>query len=160
MNQKGYPNIIIAFVVVVLLSGALLYFTLVKKTEVPTSLKEIPKTLTTMPVGGPSAASNLAANVGCRETELRKGIAKLSWTVATKPSSEQRIVVTVFRDSFESGKFKISAPLPSDQSSLEWDKLEGQAIHFWKVLTLQPDGWVASETAEFEGPTCVTDFVR
>jgi hypothetical protein len=119
----------------------------------PKVLADIP----VLPAGGPGAATNLDAKVECSKTELRKGIAKLSWRAASIPGREQRIAVTIY--SFDSGQFETTGPLPSDQSSYVWDQLHGQAIHFWLVLNLHENGWLPSEIASFEGPTCVADFV-
>jgi len=43
------------------------------------------------------------------------------------------------------------------QNALVWRPVRGQAIHFWRVVTLQPEGWVPSDVASFEGLTCVAD---
>ncbi len=110
-------------------------------------------------VGGPYAATNLEAKVDCSVEEPRKGIAHLSWTVALNTGSEQRVEVTIFRDGFETGAFERSGPLPPNQSTLTWKELKGQAIHHWRVLTRISSGWVATETASFEGSTCVANFV-
>jgi len=104
-----------------------------------------------LPPGGLGAATNLQSMVECEEPG--KAIAKLSWTPASSPGSIQRVDVTIY--SFEGDQFEISKPLSPDQSSLVWEQLRGQAIHDWRVLTLQSNGWVPSETASFEGPTCV-----
>lgn len=158
MNQKVSTSIL-AVIVVILLGGLLVYYFLVRQPELHQNI-EVPKTIITLPVGGSGSAANLQAKVKCSDTELRKGIAELSWTVATETGSEQRVVVTAFRDGFESGKFEISESLPPYQSSLVWNKLEGQTIHLWRILTLHANGWVVSETSEFEGPSCVADFVE
>jgi hypothetical protein len=110
----------------------------------------------TLPAEGPGAASNLRAEVECSLEDPSQGVAKLSWTVASTVGSEQRVDLTIY--GFEDGKFKSSESLPSDQASLVWDELSGRGIHFWRVLTLQPDGWKPSETATFEGPACVANF--
>jgi hypothetical protein len=103
-------------------------------------------------------ATGLQGEVACSETELGQGIARLDWKTGKTPGSEQRVDVTIFRDGFERGDFESTEPLPPDQSSLVWEQLRGQAIHHWRVRTLHPDGWVPSETASFEGPTCVTNW--
>ena len=128
-------------------------------TLVPSPTPTLPPDTPILPLGDPGAATNLQAEVECSVEEPRKGIAKLSWTVATSPGSAQRVDVTIFRGGFERGEFETTGPLPPSQSSLVWDRLSGQAIHFWRVLTLHADGWVPSETSSFEGPTCAADFV-
>jgi len=113
-----------------------------------------------LPPGGPKAATNLVAKPDCDGVNPRKAIARLSWTPAIKPGQEQRVAVTIFRDGFERGKFDISKGLKPGETNLVWDEIRGQAIHFWRVLTLHPEGWVPSVTARFEGPPCVSDPVR
>jgi hypothetical protein len=119
---------------------------------------EVPKQLT-MPEGGPGAATNLTASRYDDPAQPGRALVKLQWTPAPQPGSEQRIVVTIFLDGFQRGAFDVSGPLSSNQTSLVWDKLKGQAIHRWKILTLQPSGWVASKTATFEGPTVISDYI-
>lgn len=113
-----------------------------------------------LPPGGPKAATNLVAKPDCDGVNPRKAIARLSWTPATKAGQEQRVVVTIFRDGFERGEFDISKVLKPGETNLVWDEIRGQAIHFWRVLTLHPEGWVPSVTARFEGPPCVSDPVK
>ena len=103
-------------------------------------------------------ALGLEAKAECSQTELRKGIAKLSWKVAATPGIAQRVDVSIYRDGFETGKFETVGSLPPRQSSLVWERLDPGIIHYYRVLTLHTQGWVASETASFEGPTCVADF--
>jgi hypothetical protein len=106
------------------------------------------------------AATLLQARLDCDQGDFRKGIAELSWTVAPSRGVEQKVVITLLRDGFEKGDYESSERLPAKQSSLRWERLSGQAIHFWRVLTLLETGeWVPSETAQFEGPTCVRDAV-
>jgi hypothetical protein len=112
-----------------------------------------------LPRSDQDAAGSLQAEMRCDELELRKGIARLSWTVAANQGAEQQVAVTIYRDGFETGNFEISDPLPPYQSSLVWDRVKGQAIHLWRVLTLQDEGWMPSVTERFEGISCVADFV-
>ena len=103
--------------------------------------------------GGPGAATNLLSEVECARPGL--AVAKLTWTPASDPGSAQRVDVTIY--SFDT-KYDSSVLLPPDQASLVWDQLRGQAIHDWRVLTLQANGWVPSETAGFVGPTCLLEI--
>jgi hypothetical protein len=105
-----------------------------------------------------SMAVGLEAKTECSRTELRKGVAKLSWKVAATPGIAQRVDVSIYRDGFETGKFETVGSLPPSQASLAWERLDPGIIHYYRVLTLHTHGWVASETASFEGPTCVADF--
>jgi hypothetical protein len=119
---------------------------------------DVPKELT-MPEGGRGAATNLTANRYDDPAQPARALVKLQWTPASQQGSEQRIVVTIFSDGFRRGAFDVSSPLSSNQTSLVWDKLQGEAIHHWKVLTLQPSGWVLSQTGTFEGPTVIRDHI-
>ncbi|HXQ37639.1 MAG TPA: hypothetical protein VN843_26745, partial [Anaerolineales bacterium] len=103
--------------------------------------------------GGPRAATNLQSEVECAQPGL--AVARLTWTPASNRGSAQRIDVTIY--SFDT-KFDSSVLLSPNENSLVWDKLKGQAIHDWRVLTLHADGWVPSETARFEGPTCIVEI--
>jgi hypothetical protein len=95
--------------------------------------------------------------VECSQENPRRGIARLSWTPARQAGTAQRVEVTVLRDGFATGQLERTAELPAADARLVWDQLHGQAIHHWRVLTLHQDGWVPSESASFEGPTCVAD---
>jgi hypothetical protein len=105
-----------------------------------------------------SMALGLEAKTECSRTELRKGIANLTWKVAATPGIVQRVDVSLYQDGFETGNFETGGSLPPSQSSLVWQRLEPGIIHYYRVLTLHTHGWVTSETASFEGPTCVADF--
>ena len=119
---------------------------------------DVPKELT-MPAGGTGAATNLTANRYDDPAQPARALVKLQWTPASQHGSEQRIVVTIFSDGFQRGAFDVSSPLSSTQTSLVWDKSKGQAIHHWKVLTLQPSGWVLSQTGTFVGPAVIRDHI-
>jgi len=111
-------------------------------------------------VGGSEAARGLRADPGCSQTELRQPIASLSWSVAQRLGTTQRVDVTTSPEGFEEGQFQSSERFPADMSRIVWeDDLDAGIIYRWRVLTLQPDGWWASATASFEAPTCVADFV-
>jgi hypothetical protein len=109
------------------------------------------------PPGGPGAATGLQSDTGCKTEDPGEAFADLSWTVAEERGKEQRVAVTIFRDGFDTGNYEVSEPLDSGQNSLRWERFHGQAIHFWRVLTLHDSGWTPSETASFEGPTCIRD---
>jgi hypothetical protein len=106
----------------------------------------------------PGAVTNLQIKIECSRTELRKGIAQLSWKVAQPPGSAQRVEITIYRDGFKGGKFETSGLLPPEQSSLVWEKLEPGIIHYCRVVTLHAGGAVPSEIVSFEGPICIADF--
>src|SRR5262249_40381954 len=109
--------------------------------------------------GGPGAATNLVAHAECSQTTPGQAVAYLSWTI-TSPGSAQRVDFTIFPDGFATGDYKSVGPLPSNQSSLTFDQLKGQAVHQWRVLTMDGGAWITSETERFEGPTCVRNLVR
>ena len=110
-------------------------------------------------VGGSGAAAGLRAEPGCSQTELRQPIASLSWSVAQKLGTAQRVDVATSPEGFEEGLFQSSERLPSDMSRIVWEDLDAGIIYRWRVLTIQPDGWWASRTASFEAPICVADLV-
>jgi len=105
--------------------------------------------------GGPAAATNLQSEVECAQPG--EAIARLSWSPAANPGTAQRVDVTIYKDGFSMGVFESSELLPPDQSSLDWEELSTGLNHRWRVLTLQPGGWVPSEIAIFKGPICVGD---
>lgn len=109
-----------------------------------------------LPPGDSGAATNLQSMVECESPG--KAIARLSWTPAASPGTVQRVDVTIY--TFEGDQFESSKLLPPGQDSLVWEQLKGQAIHDWRVLTLQADGWVPSKIASFEGPTCVVEVLH
>lgn len=104
---------------------------------------------------GGRAASNLESQSSCREDEPGKGFVDLKWAPAAQRGQEQKLQVTIFREGFESGTFQLSEALTPDRASYRWTRSEGQANHYWRVLTRHSDGWTPSETARFAGPHCV-----
>jgi hypothetical protein len=110
--------------------------------------------------GDSKTATALSAEVSCDRGDHSKGIASLSWTVASVAGSQQKVEVTIFRDGFQRNEFESSEILPPGQTSLVWDRLRGQAIHFARVLTKHKEEWVPSKLTSFEGPTCVMDLSR
>jgi hypothetical protein len=109
--------------------------------------------------GGQGAANNLVARAECSQMTPGRAVAYLNWTI-TSPGNVQRVDVTIFPDGFATGDYESVGPLPSNQSSLAFDQLKGQAVHQWRVLTLVGGAWIASQTERFEGPTCVRNLVR
>jgi hypothetical protein len=103
------------------------------------------------------AASGLEGFAECSPVEPGVALALLRWRPARERGIAQRIAVAILPGGFKTGDFRLSDPLGREASALEWRDIEGQAIHFWRVLTLQPKGWIASVTASFNGPICVVD---
>jgi hypothetical protein len=110
-------------------------------------------------VAGPRsrAATRLKGSAECSAVEPGVAFASLGWRPARQQGTKQRIAVTILPAGFETGEIRLSGPLPRHVSSLEWRAIEGQAVHYWRVVTRQPEGWVASATASFTGPMCVAD---
>jgi len=104
--------------------------------------------------GGPQAASDLRASASC--VAAGRAEAVLEWTPAVDEGVSQRVQITIF--DFDSQDVDTTETLPPGQSTLIFDQLEGQALHFWRVLTEHPGGTVPSETGEFRGVTCPVDI--
>ncbi len=105
------------------------------------------------------AASALQAAGKCDDDNPRVAVAVLSWKVA-EVQGEQRVSMAILPTGFETGQFDVSPPLEPDQSSFEWKPLGGLATHYWRVLTRDPDGWIASDTMTVQGPPCIADIIR
>lgn len=132
--------------------------TLPEAVTIPTF--DLPAEYPIVAAGGPSAATDLAADVECSGDATRAGIADLRWEPAGTPGSEQRIAVTLYRADFDAGPLVVSEALDPSAREFAWRPLTGQANHFWSVLTLHPDGWHAAAIAMFTGPGCVADFQK
>ena len=107
--------------------------------------------------GGPGAATELEAVPRCSSDEIPVGQVLLRWRPPVAPGTQQQVQVTIFPDGFETGRFITTRDLGPSQGELLFEQVAGQALHRWRVLTLQPDGLVPSETARFDGPICVRD---
>ena len=103
-----------------------------------------------------AGASKLAGQTECTGNYPRRGIAKLQWSIAQPRGTEQRVLVSIY--GFREGRFEATPPLPPDQTTYTWDRIHGQAVHSWIVLTRQENTWVASPQETFEGPGCVADM--
>jgi hypothetical protein len=114
---------------------------------------------TILPAGGSRAASGLGAIAGCSETEPRMETLELRWARADQPGGAQRIDMTIYSELFDDGRYESSPLLAADQTSFDWDGVSPGAVHFWRVLTLQTDGWAPSETARFTPGACIGDYV-
>ncbi|MCA1691867.1 MAG: hypothetical protein LC733_06595 [Actinobacteria bacterium] len=58
------------------------------------------------------------------------------------------------QDGLDSGSAASSEPLPADRSTYQLSDSQPGGVYYWRVLTRSGSGWAASETAQFEGPTC------
>ena len=103
-----------------------------------------------------AGAGNLTAQTECRGEYPRRGVAKLKWSTAQSRGTEQRILVSIY--GFREGRYEATASLPPDQTEYTWDRIHGQAVHSWIVLTRQGNVWEASPQETFDGPGCVADL--
>lgn len=128
-----------------------------RKRWLPPRAPQLPKGVPIRPPDGALFATRLEAEPDCVDGEPGRGVVHLAWQPAAERGTEQRVIATIFRDGFERPAFEASAAIVPGRSTFDWYRLQGQAIHFWKVLTRHGDAWVASEVARFEGPTCPID---
>lgn len=120
-------------------------------------------TVTTTPPtdsGGPPRGPRLAHPSGLTadpHCEDGRAVVDLAWVPATG-DRPQRVEVTIRRDGFEGGEVDAGPELGPDASGLRWDRLEGQAVHYWRVVAGEGAARVVSEVATFEGPSCPVDM--
>jgi len=100
----------------------------------------------------PGKATALKARTDC--ADHGRPVAVLTWDLAETRGSQQRIALTTREEGFEEASYQLSDPLPADATTYTWKTIAGQDVHYWRVLTLQPEGWVASATSTFEGRRC------
>jgi hypothetical protein len=86
-------------------------------------------------------------------------VAKFAWEMAAEPGEAQRLDLTMFRDGFERGEFETIAQLSGTQSAADSDKGDAGVNYYWRVLTLNPAGWVPSDTARYQAPICPVDTI-
>jgi hypothetical protein len=106
---------------------------------------------------GPHAATNLRAVGECSMTTPRQDIVRFTWVPAASTGRAQRIELTEYKGGFASGQLLLTKGLSKEQSSHAWKQSEPGILYYWRVLTLQPGGWISSEIADFYGPTCVAN---
>lgn len=104
------------------------------------------------------AASALQVHGDCDRVNAGLPLARFSWTAAKGYSSRQRVDITPYRGGFDSGKFQTIGVTKGKNPILVWRGGEAGINYYWRVLTATPAGWVASETARYEVPTCPVDF--
>ncbi|MGH9136720.1 MAG: hypothetical protein ACRD0G_06690 [Acidimicrobiales bacterium] len=104
-------------------------------------------------VGG-GVATGLAADPRCDPADPATALVTLSWQPAG--SGEQLVAVSTRQDGFDTGTYASSETLAPDRSSYQLRDSQPGGLYYWRVLTRQGDGWAASDTATFEGPTCVS----
>jgi hypothetical protein len=101
--------------------------------------------------GGGSSATGLNALPGC---EGARALVKLAWTPAG--TGDQRVAVSARPDGLDTGNYTASETLPPARATYELRDSQPGGVYYWRVLTRRGDAWVASATAQFEGPTCTT----
>lgn len=117
-----------------------------------TGLPPEPPPVGEVTVGGGGAATGLAADPRCDPGDLARSLVTLNWTPSG--SGEQRVVVSTRQDGLDSGNAMASAPLDAGRSTYQIRDSQPGGVYYWRVLTRSGDGWAASDTAQFEGPTC------
>lgn len=126
----------------------------------PAPTDEHPPSATTeasTPPADDRKATDLVATSTCDPADPRREVVELRWSPAATVGSAQRVDVTIFSETFDDDRFASSRDLASDAAALDWTDVSPGALHFWRVVTLQPAGWVASETAQFTGAACIGD---
>jgi hypothetical protein len=83
---------------------------------------------------------------------MARSLVTLNWTPTG--SGEQRVVISTRQDGLDSGNAGASAALDAGRSTYQLLDSQPGGVYYWRVLTRSGDGWAASETAQFEGPTC------
>jgi hypothetical protein len=154
-----------------LVPSTLVPSTLVSSTLVPSTL-EPPTVATSTTVGsgfapvpqapppnepvheeGPSA-TELAVVQTCDPASPASPAVVLTWRPA---AGEQLVAVDVLPDGFETGRYTVTTHLPAEQATYAISPVQPGGVYRWRVLTRSGDGWVASDIAEFTGPTCILD---
>ena len=105
------------------------------------------------PVAG--GATGLSAATACSAWAPRQALARLRWEPVAG-AAEHRIAISRFPGGLESGNLEASGALGGDRGEIAWYRIHGQAQHRWRVLARVGETWVASGSAEFEGPLCAT----
>jgi hypothetical protein len=116
----------------------------------------LPRGVAVTAAGGPGAATELDSSITCSSTEKGLAVATLRWQAAVKRGSSQRVVVSIYFRGLEQGRLEASAPLSPKRHAFAWYRVHGRAVHYWRVLTRHSDGWHASKTVTFTGPTCLS----
>lgn len=105
-------------------------------------------------------AKDLKVRADCDRVNAGLPLAVFSWTSPDEYKGTQRVEITPYRTGFASKNFQAIGELEDKQKTFEWSGGEAGGNYYWRVLTRTPDGWVASETARYEVPTCPVDFER
>ncbi len=111
-------------------------------------------------VPGVSPAKDLAVRSNCDRVAAGKPLAVFSWTNDEGYKGRQKIEITPYRTGFKSRKTENLGELVGGKTGFEWGGGEAGINYYWRVLTLMDVGWVASENARYEVPTCPVDFER
>jgi hypothetical protein len=102
-----------------------------------------------------SGATELAAEQTCDPASPASPAVMLTWRPAT--IGTQLVALAVVPDGFETDRYTVSDELPSDRAWFGISPVQPGGLYHWRVLTNSGGGWVASDIAEFTGPTCILD---
>jgi hypothetical protein len=90
------------------------------------------------PVG--IGASNLSANQSC----LPSGQPHVSLNWFSSNQGQQWLDNSQYSPNFEAGTFPSVGPFAPNQSNYEWDGLQAGSLHFIRINTGTPGGWLGS----------------
>ncbi len=122
-----------------------------------------------LPPGSASAASELAAAARCHPEKRRASLVGLRWQPTATgrsgdaseegdlPSLAQRVELTKFRDGFNTGRLEATRRLGTAIDAVAVDSPETGINYYWRVLTLNEQGWAPSAVGRFEVPICPWD---
>jgi hypothetical protein len=112
-----------------------------------------------LPLGTSGAASDLGADAACAGPKPFTRLSRLRWTAPGQPAAA-RVDFTAFRDGFAKRRFMSTRELPKDTAEIALADLEPGINYYWRVLIRSGGGWIPSQVARFEAPTCPVDFVE
>ncbi|MGH9223911.1 MAG: hypothetical protein ACRD2W_09060 [Acidimicrobiales bacterium] len=98
-----------------------------------------------------ATASNLTAAPSC---EGGRPLVRLTW--APVGNAEQVVAVSSRPDGLDSGNYTSSEVLPASRAVYELRESQPGGFYYWRVLTRRGSGFAASETSQFQGPSCTT----
>jgi hypothetical protein len=108
--------------------------------------------------GGPEAATALEAVAYCDPLTPGVTVVELRWKVAEAAvAAEQRVDVAGTSARFREGTFAKHGALSPGTTSMVLRSVEPGIAYRWRVLSKTAQGWVASATGRFDGPTCPVD---
>lgn len=106
---------------------------------------------------GATGATDLEAEVWCSATQVGKGLVRFGWS-SHAHDADQRLDVSEFRGGLERGEYDSIAHMSPEERSVTWDGGTPGINYYWRVVTIWPHHWVASEVERFKSPVCPADF--